>query len=359
MQKCDIISFINQTTVKKHMEISWVTLGLIILSPLWAACPIVKAATIQGENIPLLTTEHGEKLDDYKDLASNKLLEAAEWLDSFFDDSRSTSEENKTRGTVKLSTGYSRNDDLEFKPRFSLRLKLPRLSRRALLIIQGSDDEDFDIESNPVSNPSTSHEDSKYNDITVGLRQFLVEAERYNLSVDGGVSWDYLYAGVRFRNLQRFGDWQGRFTNRLRYYTDDGWENLAAYDLETYWDEKWLFRATSSLALREDGIGIPHSQYFRFYQVLNDHQVISYESGIFLNTEPSYQMADLQFFVRHRQRFYRDWLVLEIVPSVTFPKDHDYEFNPGIMFKFEATIGYSSDTEIYKKIFRGVTRNQK
>ncbi len=350
------------------MKISRLALGLAIFIPLWPVPHMVRAETqqvttqqaetSQGEDIPMLGKGHEEKLDDIKEKASDKLLEAAEWLDSFFDDSRSTTEENQTRATVKLSMGYSRDDDLEFKPRFSLRLKLPRLSSKALLIIQGSDDQDFDIESNPVNNRS-SHEDSKYNDFTVGLQQFLLEGESYNLSVDGGFSSSYLYGGIRFRALQEFGDWQGRFTNRLRYYTDDGWEDITTYDLETYWDEKWMFRTTSSLVLSEQELGIPHSQYFKLFQVLNEYQVISYESGIFLDTEPDYLVTDAQFIVRHRQRFYRDWLVLEISPSITFPEENDYEINPGIMFKFEATIGYKTDKDIYKDIFRESKPNRK
>lgn len=349
------------------MNCSHLTLGLTLLLSLWLPSTLTKAATqamnkqtsetSQGDDLPLLDDAQEETLDEMKDLASTKLLEAAEWIDSFFDDSRSTLEDNQTRGTIKLSAGYSRKNELEFKPRFSLRLKLPRLSSRALLIIQGSDDQDFDTESNPVDNRSP-HEDSKFNDVTVGIRSFLLEADKYNLSVDGGASWDYLYAGFRFRSLQELGDWQGRFTNRLRYYTDDGWEDISTYDFETYWGEKWMFRTTSTLVLSEKETGIPHSQYFKLYQVLNEYQAISYESGIYLDTEPDYLVTDIQFIVRHRQRFYRDWLVLEIAPIITFPEEDDYDINPGIMFKFEATIGYKTDKDVYKKIFREMDKNK-
>lgn len=340
------------------MNYSRLTFWLTVILSLWLSSNLAMAATQQGDDLPLLDEKQEETLDEMKDMASTKLLEAAEWLDSFFDDSRSTLEENETRATIKLSTGYSRKDELEFKPRFSLRLKLPRLSSRALLVIQGSDDQDFDNESNPVDNLS-SHEDSKYDDLTVGLRSFLLEADKYNLSFDGGASWDYLYAGLRFRSLQELGSWQGRFTNRLRYYTDDGWEDISTYDFETYWGTNWMFRTTSTLVLSENEIGVPHSQYFKLYQVLNEYQAISYESGIFLDTEPDYLVTDVQFIVRHRQRFYRDWLVLEISPSITFPEEDDYDINPGIMIKFEATIGYNTEKDIYKKIFREMNKVKK
>ncbi|XPS83796.1 uncharacterized protein Dvar_18140 [Desulfosarcina variabilis str. Montpellier] len=42
---------------------------------------------------------------------------------------------------MRLAYGYSRFDGFDFSPRVSLQLKLPRLSKKALLIIGISDDD--------------------------------------------------------------------------------------------------------------------------------------------------------------------------------------------------------------------------
>jgi hypothetical protein len=304
----------------------------------------------QSQDIPLLNVEQEKQLDDMQAKASKTLLDTANWIDSFFDDDRVVAEENTTRGTIKLSVGYSRNDHFEIKPRFDWRLKLPKLSKRAQLFITAADDEDFDIENDPTANQD-AHEGSDNNQLQAGLKWFLKESEKYNISVDTGLSWDYLFAGLRFRSIQDFGSWQGRFTDRLRYYTDDGLENKLAYDFERIFSAKMLFRTTTSVNWYEDHDGFPHSQYFKLYQVLSEYQVLSYESGIYLETEPSYKMDDLQFMVKYRQRFFRDWLALEIVPKITFPEDHDYEINPGIVFKLEASIGYRPYEAGYNSIF--------
>lgn len=305
----------------------------------------------QGKDIPLLDEQQEQSLDSAQQLASTKLLEAADWIDSFFDDRRSYIEENTTRATLKLSLGYSKNDDFEIKPRFDLRLRLPRLSGRANLFIEAASDDDFNIESSPLDD-RLANDDGDKDELTAGLRYFFRETRKYNITFDTGFSWDYLYGGMRYRSLQNFGIWQGRFTNRLRYYTDDGLENKTAYDLERRLHENWLFRTTTGVVLAEEEKGIPHSQYFRFIQVLSAHQAMSYESGVFFDTDPSYKMTDTQFKVKYRQRFFRDWLVLEISPRLNFPEDHDREANPGIIVKFEAAIGYKADEEGYNKIFR-------
>jgi len=213
----------------------------------------------QGNNIVLLNEQQEEKLDSAQEVASARLLSAAEWIDSFFDDKRSTTEENKTRATIKLSMGYSKNDNFEIKPRIDLKLKLPKLTSRAHLFIQAAEDQDFNIESDPLGD-RPGNDDGDKNELTAGLRFFLKESEKYNITFDTGASWAYLFAGLRYRAVQDFGKWQGRFTNRLRYYTDDGFENKASYDLERKITENPMFRTTTSVNLveSEDGIPIPN-----------------------------------------------------------------------------------------------------
>ena len=305
----------------------------------------------QGEDIPILTEEQEKSLDSAQELATQKLFEAANWIDSFFDDRRWIVEENTSRATAKLAMGYSKNDNFEIQPRLDVRLKLPRLSERANLFLEAAEDEDFKIGSNPLDDRPANNE-GEDNELTAGIRYFLKETKKYNIIFDGGLSWDYLFAGARYRSLQDFGKWQGRFTNRLRYYTDEGLENKTAYDLERRLHVNWLFRSTTGVVLSEEEEGIPHSQYFRLFQVLSSHQAVSYESGVYLDTEPSYKMTDIQFLVRYRQRFFRDWLVLEITPKISFPEDHDREANPGIIVQLEAAFGHKADEEGYRKIFR-------
>lgn len=305
----------------------------------------------QGKDIPLLGENTEKKLDDAQVEATNMLFNTANWIDSFFDDGRYVTEENESRATLKLSFGYSKKDQFETKPRADIRLKLPKLSSRALLVITAEDDSDFEIEDDPVSG-RPRNDDSADNDVTAALRFFLQESEKYNVIFDIGGSWNYLYGSMRYRAVQNYDDWLGRFTNRLRWYTDDGWENKTTYDMETHLSDTFFFRSTGAVNVYEGTDGFPHSVNFKLFQVYSSLQAFSYETGLYYDTEPSYKLADTQFILKYRQRFYRDWLVLEISPRISFPEEDHREANPGILIKFEATIGYDSDVEGYKKIFR-------
>lgn len=340
--------------MKRGAFVALLCLGvtLLVTSPVFAddtplPPPSAVSQKTQGNDIPVLDDRDEQVMDEKQQEISNMVLASAEWIDSFFDDGRYIDDNNETRATLKFSVGYSSKDDLEIKPRFDIRLALPRLENRASIIISGGDDSDFDIEDNAILNPGQDERDP-----SAGLRFFMVDLKNFNFSWDGGVSWDYVYGGARIRYQHKIGDaWQGRLTNRTRWYSDTLWENTAAYDIETNIFQDLLFRSTTSANLYQESPGLYHSQNFRLFKVLNKFSVVSLDTGIYMNTKPSYKMLDLLIKARYRQRFFRDWLVLEVSPRCNWPEEWDYKFNPGIVFQLEATFGYKTDASVYKKIF--------
>ena len=290
-----------------------------------------------------------QKLDELQQKGSQYVTGAAQWLDSFFNDPRYIAEENRTRARISLKLGYDRFDEFEVKPGLRLRLRLPGLEDRAKFYLKAGDD-DFDIDSNSI----IETENDRDEDVTAGFKYFLKQTEKYNISTGVGASTSYVYAGLRFRHLHPFFSttWKGRFTNRLRYYSDDGWENKAAYDIERYLGDKFFFRTSFTGVLQEVDDNIPLSAVARLYQVIDIDRALQYDLGTYFDTDPDFDVEDVQLRIRYRQRFYRDWLVLEIAPQLTFPSEYDHEINPGITFKFEADLGYEEYENAYKSIFK-------
>jgi len=328
------ISFIN--TIILHL-----TFVILFLLP--------GTLAIAQANVPL-TEEDPAFIDTTQQQASSMVLDAATWLDNFFNDDRAISEVNRTRLRIGLSLGYSRNDSFEMKPYISGRIDLPHLSNKLNLLISASNDEDFVTDQNPIS-ATPRHEGSKNRDISTALQYFIKEGKKYNISTLFGASSHYLYTGIRYRSLEEFGSWQGRFIDRLQYFTDDGLENVISYDLEHYFSDRWLFRTTVSADWYQRRDGLPHSLIFGLYQIISQEKAVLYEMGNYFTTENSYKMTDLQLRLRYRQRFLRDWLILELAPQVTFPEDHDRSANPGMIVKLEADIGNLTGRKTFSEIF--------
>ncbi|MEJ2135139.1 MAG: hypothetical protein P8X86_07835 [Desulfofustis sp.] len=307
----------------------------------------------QGDDIPYLSPESQAQLDDLQKKGSALVLSAAEWIDSFFDDPRYLAEENRTRAKVKIGLGYSELYDVETYGAIDLRVNLPRLEKRANVFLRLNDDSDFDADSSPIPNTEGGSKNDR-EQLTAGVQYFLAMGEQYNLSTEVGASLNYLFAGLRYRHLHSLSDdgWSGRFTNRLRYYTDDGWENKASYDIEKFFGQRFMSRSILTAILSESREGMPFSAVTRLYQVFNIDSAIAYDVGGYFDTEPDLEFTDFQIKLRYRQRFFRDWLVLEVAPLVTFPKEYDHQFNPGILTRFEIDFGYLQDQEAYESIFK-------
>ena len=303
---------------------------------------------IKGEkhDIPMLNHATQDAIDKSFDKASETVISAATWLDSFFDNSRYTVEENKTRAKLRLMAGTEQDGDFEFKPKVNLRLHLPGAQNRFNLIFTANDDEDFDVDRS-----NTLNSRDKESDLTGSLQFFLKQTEKLNISASTGLSTSYVYAGMRYRGLYDYGSWQGRFTSRFRYYTDDGFELRNQYDIERQVAEKFVFRTTLEANWEEEQNGVPHAVIFSLFQVLKSDRAIMYDMGNYLDTRENYHLIDTVFRMRYRQRFYRDWLVVEVAPQIAFPQEYDRDFTPGIIVKLEAEFGYTSYRRQFDNIF--------
>lgn len=304
---------------------------------------------IQGKKdpIPFVSQEGEDTIDATQEKASEYLISAATWFDSFFDNERYTAEVNRTRAKLQLTTGVDKHEDFEFKTRLRWKLHLPSINKRLNLLISANDDEDFNVERG-AGNLNSRDDDS---DLSAALQYFLLQTKSMNISTTAGFSYNYAYAGVRYRGQYDYGSWQGRLVSRLRYFTDDGWEARNQYDIERQVSDTLLFRSTVDASWQEKENGLPHGLIFSLFQVIGADRALSYEIGNYFNTRPSYQMTDVLLRLSYRQRFYRDWLVFEAAPQVSFPKEYDREFNPGIIFKLEAEFGYKSYQEQFNNIF--------
>jgi len=43
--------------------------------------------------------------------------------------------------------------------------------------------------------------------------------------------------------------------------------------------------------------------------------------------------------VRYRQRFWRDWIIGEVRPQLTFPRERDFDVVPSFTLRLEAYFG--------------------
>lgn len=322
----------------------YIALATSIILPFWYASSIYAVETEATELPTSISTEdlvESEKdqpmLDTTQQRASIMLLGAAEWFDDFFDDSRFSEEENKSVAKLRITTEYHEEDGFDFSPSIRWRIHLPQLSQKAQLIIFAKEDPEEETSLNIEG--SKSREDSFRESFAAAIQYFIKTTEKYNISTTFGGSTSYLYGGLRFRYYKDFGPWQSRFVERIRYYTDDGWENLISLDFERHISAKWLFRSSAEIYWRELEDSRDHYLTFQLYQFLSEYRALSYEWVNSFETEPSHELSDLTLRLRYRQKFLREWLIFEVAPQINFPESHDHDPQYGINFTIEAKFG--------------------
>jgi hypothetical protein len=66
---------------------------------------------------------------------------------------------------------------------------------------------------------------------------------------------------------------------------------------------------------------------------------VEYEWINNFQTYPTNELVEELLVFRYRQRFWRDWLFLEIDPQFRYPRDRSFVFTPGILFRIEMVFG--------------------
>ena len=154
------------------------------------------------------------------------------------------------------------------------------------------------------------------------------------------------FVGPRVRKTWPFDVWQIRFTERVRWYTDIGWESRTRFDFERLFRDDLFFRATTDLRWRKQDY---NDEGFRFEagptltQRLRRKAAIDYQwNNVFL-TKPNTRLDETVLRLRYRQRIWRKWLFYEVNPQVAFRNDDDFRNTPGIEFRLEASFGGLED----------------
>ncbi len=309
--------------------------------PLTTAPTETRAPADQGR--PRAPEEEGSIVDTIHGDVSSGFLATATWLDSFFGDIRYESEANQSRLKITFQRLDENGTWTRYKPDYELRLVLPQLQRLTRLTISSNLRDDVENASilggTPVSQPPTPENRS----MTTALQVFLPSTAQHNTSLRAGIKYHQgsleYFLGPRYRYFQPFDSWGFRFTQDVLWGTEKGWQSFSWLDLERPLPHDLFFRATLEGDWAENVDGYLTFLSFLVRQPLDTRRAIQYEWVNSYQSRPVEELTEVKFIWRYRQRFWRDWLFLEIAPQCRYPRDHNFNAVPGITFKIEMIFG--------------------
>ena len=307
--------------------------------------PTVTAPSESGTPSAPVNAEDG-LVDTLHGGISQGFLSTAIWLDSFFGDERYEAEVNRSQFKVRFDAFREGSGGMDYhRPNFDLRLVLPQLRHKTRLVISGDPTADIDVIS-PQPGASAATQPAAVpseRSVTTALQFVPLETKRSNFSIRAGVKLHKgkpeLMLGPRYRYLVHVGPWDARFTKEELWVSDVGFQSRTRFDLERSFSDGLFFRTSLEGIWTEEVHGYPYALSFLLRQPLDGSRALQYEWVNSFQTSPTDLLTEELFIFRYRQRFWRDWLFLEIAPQVRYPRDRSFEYTPGILFRLEMVFG--------------------
>ncbi len=274
-------------------------------------------------------------LDRGRDLASQKVTDFANWLDSFFGDDRIYQESQNSRLKLNLLHISEEGRLPRYDANVQGKLTLPNTQRRVKLLFESSQED--------TPNQDASLLDSvDSQDQSLGIR-FIKETQAWwRAHADIGVRFrGGLDTFIRFRLRRLFsaGQWNFRATETLFWFDSTGPGETTRFDVERGISANYLFRTTSKATWLDETQNFDLSQNFFLLHDISSRRAIIYRAGIIGVSKPVTQTTAYIVSVRLRQQLHRDWLFFEINPKVVYPRENNFHSQHSLTFKLEVIFG--------------------
>lgn len=272
---------------------------------------------------------------------SQSVTQTAEWLDGFFITEQAEQTTNTShlllRKDFKLYRGLIFARDLDI----DLRLALPELEERLQVVISG-DGGLFREEALGKAGRATPDDAETMPEATNLALEYLARlTRRVDFRLEAGLSrngmWPALFGGARLRQrLFESDPWSARLVARSRWYTDAGWRSRMWLELDRRFNDDLLGRVQVIGDWRQARDGVLCAGGPVLMQKLSGQRALRYELIGKWRSRPEQHLETGYLRVRYRQRLWRKWVFLELVPELSLPRQDDYAPRPGLLLRIDA-----------------------
>lgn len=299
-----------------------------------------QADEVEAEKVPLL--------DKTQQAVYGITSATARKIDSFFGSSDVEEEATITRGRFSVGGQWDEREGLQERVRFKARVALPAISdRTSFLLGRGDTDElvDGSGDENIDSLPS-SFNDFEDEDWLLGIGYARDTKLKRGWVFGAGVKLAApLEPFVRATYLwnRSFGDdWLWRVRPRFFLQSQRGAGLSIQNTLDHALNDHWLIRSWSVAVVEEDVEGVSWTSKLIAYQNYSRKSAFSY--AIYATGETDYEVPvrDYGFEFRYRRQIAREWLFVEYLTFVNWPRDYlieEREPNLGFGIKLEMQFG--------------------
>ncbi|HUI46993.1 MAG TPA: hypothetical protein VL122_13530 [Nitrospirota bacterium] len=317
------------------------------VQPTAATAPTTTAALTTAATISTAPTGTNKPRSGFFDLLhgelSQQLVDAAAWMDSFFADTSYVKEENHSYVKVRYDIFKEERAKMTFDPAFDLRLALPELERKTHLVFSSEPAQPVNNVNAPVQTASERFGQTDQRTLTTAIHYFFRDTEQESFFLRTGIQFSRLSPVIvlepRYRVLFPYTNWNIRFTQDVLWRSDTSWQTDTRFDFERLLPSSLFFRTSLDGLWAAQVKGYVYSLSYLLRQPLAPTYALDYEWINTYQTRPEGELTEIDFRVRYRHSFWREWLFFEISPQARLPRTSNFHLLPGILFRLEMFFG--------------------
>jgi len=288
-------------------------------------------------------------LDKSQEWIYETVCGSAMWFDGFFGNARADERSRNTFGRIGLSSFWDQRDGFDSKLRFRAKFALPSAKNRGSLMI-GRGDEDEIIEERTTQMDTIPGNFNNIGDdsFMIGLGYSRGEGLRRGFKVSVGVKVrapPEPYVKLRYMRAFNLTDSTMMRLRPIVYWkTEERFGATMHVDFDQLLNETMMLRWANyaNAAETKDIRGVEWESSLYLFQALSNRKALTYRTMVLGATGAEEPLLNYGVELRFRQRVFREWLFLELLTSLTWPKEFQTEerdANFGIGAGFEMYFG--------------------
>lgn len=282
-----------------------------------------------------------DSFDRSRDFLSQKIVNYSKRIDQFFGDERYFQEQNNSVIQLDLNETIEESGNRTFMFEGKAKIDLPSAQKRF----------QFVLESNPEQKtagevkkdlPATTTKQATPESYAASLRFVNSEQDIWHFSSDAGVKFQFpLDPFVRARGsfsipIQK---WRMKVAETVFWFNAIGSGETTQLDMERVLSEPVMFRATSTATC----LVLPQScdlrQDFSLFHTLNERTALVYQASVIGTNKPQMEETAYILLMRYRYRVHKEWIFVEVIPQLNFPRTDDFNLNAVLLMRLEVLFG--------------------
>ncbi len=292
-------------------------------------------------------------LDKSQEWIYETVCGSAMWFDGFFGNARADERSSNTFGRIGLSSFWDQRDGFDTKLRFRAKFALPSASNRASLMVgRGNEDEIIEERTTQMDTIPGNFNNIGDDSFMIGLGYSRGKGLNRGFKVSVGAKIrapPEPYVKLRYTRAFNLTDSTLMRLRPILYWkTDEKFGATMHVDFDQLLNDRMMLRWANyaNAAESKEIRGVEWESSLYLFQALSNRKALTYRTMVLGATGAEEPLLNYGVELRFRQRVFREWLFLELLTSLTWPKEfltEERDANFGIGAGFEMYFGPAPD----------------